>query len=792
MQGIHVQEQINTFLDNFYRMYILMIGRSKMNGTYPVQVGRAAVTPAGFQLIAKKLFEMHGSRLWSAQLQCWPQWLLVGTTLSRGQRVGELCTEFLGMREDMMDVEIPTSKSDGAGMCAYPKKIAANMLNPYCDCFLALGIIFFCRNAESSNRIFPSEDPGSMLNLHLRKILDDMDEAEQLKLGCHRDNIGTHSAKKYGATLLYDNETTVAAAIEKRCDHQLNGAVQAYVGELSHQDAFNARLLAGLKMGDDSFSSKPAHLECSDSVLQKIPWAGIVGGYEKLPMKCKQLLPCLLAAVIKNEFWLRENLKHGGGHPLLFSPLFTTYKDVLCALRPHVRWGLDVSDMTVTGVTLAAKTHAAVSRMEKKIDTIQRQLEQLSLVPIDACAVETGKYRMDIATDKILAAIAALQISGVREGSITLTASTAVSWSIGNFPSQWRVPTLHVAALWRAWFVVTASGPALRTVVAKMMPSMGKERLADIRHMARIRTSMECLQGRLSCADVYKNVEDSWAETWKQCKTIVTGLGHTLGSESQSVGTFYNWLSVHKDVQEALRDKNRPIVKVTELASMSISSGNGNAEFFDAARIFRAEREAPLPLEDISKRLHSVLQPTAVHSVGFVASVASTGAYKFGQLPHVVSSSIRKSLSLLDDMLVCPSCCEVIPAESQEAHMKKHNWPEDNVISGGMSAAQIEEFCASFPLPLQVIAGRKPFQGIQIQNGIMCMECGIVADTVSNIKYFHKPAYFNLHPSTCIMRQGVRDGTWCGHLLEVRCQQLAHKKPGGISRWWRIDESITM
>ena len=87
IEEVPVQEEVDTLMSNFYKMYCKFIGLEKLHGRYPVKVGRSAIPIAAFKLIAKKLFEMQNDRNWKPQIQIWPYWNTLGTVLSRSERV---------------------------------------------------------------------------------------------------------------------------------------------------------------------------------------------------------------------------------------------------------------------------------------------------------------------------------------------------------------------------------------------------------------------------------------------------------------------------------------------------------------------------------------------------------------------------------------------------------------------------------------------------------------------------------------------------------------------------------
>jgi len=154
IEEVPVQEEVETLMSNFYKMYCKFIGLEKLHGRYPVKVGRSAIPIAAFKLIAKKLFEMQNDRNWKPQIQIWPYWNTLGTVLSRSERVGHALIDHLGMKEDMILFDTQTSKTDPSGISTYAKCIASNPFEPHSDVFLGLAFLFFCRDSESDNHLF--------------------------------------------------------------------------------------------------------------------------------------------------------------------------------------------------------------------------------------------------------------------------------------------------------------------------------------------------------------------------------------------------------------------------------------------------------------------------------------------------------------------------------------------------------------------------------------------------------------------------------------------------------------
>ena len=586
LEDVPIQEQIEVFLNNFYKSYCMFIGKQKMQGLYPCQAGRSAISIPAFKMISRKLYEMQGGGHWKQQLDVWPLWNMLGTTCSRVERQGDVLVPHLALKEDMITCDLSTSKTDPTGRMSYPKCMASNPYEPYSDVFLGLALLFFCRNSESGNRVFSHTGMPAVATHHLRKVLDALTEQEEIVLAVSKDLVGLHSPKKTGCSKLYDNECTVSVAIEKRCDHNLLGSQGSYVGDLPANDAFNARILAGLKFGTEEFACKPCHFdELPDELSASIPWPQIIAGYLDFPATAKAVMPILLATVVHHEIFIRSTLRGGGGHPILFSSLFTSYQDIFEKLRPYVKFGLCKSEMTVTGVPLASKTYASVDRIDRRLELIEKSLQRLGVLPVRVPeAVSTTCSACDQKLDQILKAIEKMSVTSTGNEHVVLKADAAFKhWPIGYLPSDYRLPSLSIEQLWRAWFTPSSSSPALMGICGKMLPA-GEDanvRVNEIRQLSRYTNVIKAIKGRMEVSS--DQVMASFKVAWNECCEIGKRHDIVLGSEHQNAGTFYNVICRNLEMKEELTSSSRPkpVVNAQEVAVSAHGSGNGI--FFSAA-----------------------------------------------------------------------------------------------------------------------------------------------------------------------------------------------------------------
>ena len=581
IEEIVIQDEVQILLSNFYKMYGKLIGREKMLGLYPVKSGRSAVSFAAFKMVAKKIFEMQNR----ASIEVWPYWNILGTVLSRSERVGNALVDHISVKEDMLLFDLSTSKSDPIGALSYPKCIASNPCDPTSDAFLGLAFVFFCRDSDSGNRLFSYLDMNATGARHLKKVLDSLNESEIISLGCSKDFVGLHSAKKTGCSMLYDNEGTVAVAIERRCDHNLHGSQGCYVADLPSNDAFNARILAGLQFGTDEFASKPCHFDGVPSeVWAKIPWGSIIQGYSTFPTGCKAAMPLLLASVVHHESFIRNHLRSVGGHPILFTPLFTTHDYVFEMMRPYLKFGICKSDMTTTGVPLSSKSHAAIHRIEKKLAEIEGAMLRLNLMPSITALTVSPFDALGDKLDKILDALGGLSIASTGKDHLILKAAVPV-WSIGYLPSDFRIPSLSIAELWRAWHVATPSSPALHSLCGKMLPA-GESRIGDIRQISRYSKVVGFIKGTSNVSATNEDLEVWIKLLWMQCQQIANETTSVLRPLHQAAATFYNAVCANKKLKVALLSPSRPavLIQTSPLHDRQVPSASHNGTFFEGER----------------------------------------------------------------------------------------------------------------------------------------------------------------------------------------------------------------
>jgi hypothetical protein len=125
--------------------------------------------------------------------------------------------------------------------------------------------------------------------------------------------------------------------------------------------------------------------------------------------------------------------------------------------------------------------------------------------------------------------------------------------------TDFKLASLSVEQLWRAWHVATPSCPALNSICGKMFT--GENRINDIRQLSRYSRVIDFITGTSKVPDGIssENVEVYFTDLWQQCKLITNEHGINLGSTHQGASTFYNTVCTNKAVKEALLSPARDV-----------------------------------------------------------------------------------------------------------------------------------------------------------------------------------------------------------------------------------------
>ena len=125
--------------------------------------------------------------------------------------------------------------------------------------------------------------------------------------------------------------------------------------------------------------------------------------------------------------------------------------------------------------------------------------------------------------------------------------------------TDFKLASLSVEQLWRAWHVATPSCPAMKNICGKVFT--GQNRVNDIRQLSRYSRVVEFITGtyKIPYGVSSNNVEEYFTDLWVQCKDMASELGMNLGSMHQGASTFYNNICANNAVKQKLLSSSRII-----------------------------------------------------------------------------------------------------------------------------------------------------------------------------------------------------------------------------------------
>ena len=109
-----------------------------------------------------------------------------------------------------------------------------------------------------------------------------------------------------------------------------------------------------------------------------------------------------------------------------------------------------------------------------------------------------------------------MSVTSTSNEHVVLKADAAFKhWPIGYLPSDYRLPSLSIEQLWRAWFTPSSSSPALMGICGKMLPA-GEDanvRVNEIRQLSRYTNVIKAIKGRMEVSS--DQVMASFKVAWR-------------------------------------------------------------------------------------------------------------------------------------------------------------------------------------------------------------------------------------------------------------------------------------
>ena len=230
----------------------------------------------------------------------------------------------LSWGEDAIKVKLSRHKGDQDGSRSYDKHVYANPFDPVICPFVHLGVKIICtyKSDNCDNNVFTGANTESKFSKWLKCVLSTLGETAAFVVGFAAIMLGTHSFRKGAATYgtsFVGGPTTVS--VFNRAEWSIGNVQQSYIFPTESADQMLGRVWSGLRWGDCKFAVLPLHFK-SDLVFNDEEWNLMVPGYQNYPNCFKAVVPYLIALVVHNIGWLRDNLPES--HPFFQSRFYTS------------------------------------------------------------------------------------------------------------------------------------------------------------------------------------------------------------------------------------------------------------------------------------------------------------------------------------------------------------------------------------------------------------------------------------------------------------------------------------
>jgi hypothetical protein len=377
-RGAQIPEE--NLLEEFLQGFQRLCAEKKLNGTMQVYEGKQHLPFSGYRLLAEKLVSSAAKERSSASFFGWAFLVLQWNLMARSHTVATIVLQHIKWEEDSLIVTTPMHKGDPGGDRVMSRHVFANPLDPLICPILALAVFVFCKSIRMQDRnanfkLFEGDDQEGRFSKLLQKILSNLTQAEELKIGCNQKDIGTHSARKGAPSYcLSMPDGPQPVPVYLRAGWSIGKVQDCYLFLGKGADQLTGRTVSGLPMTDLSFATLPPHF--SDEVLSGLTqseWNCILPGYSEFPQCFRQTIPYLLATIVKHETFLLDKL--GESHAFFHCSLFTSR--IIQRFRDRVLTGegeCTVTKLKATGVPSSLAQTAQYNEMRKELKSMKESL----------------------------------------------------------------------------------------------------------------------------------------------------------------------------------------------------------------------------------------------------------------------------------------------------------------------------------------------------------------------------------------------------------------------------------
>ena len=317
------------------------IGVKKRKGIMSQKEGKSKYSLYGLSVICKHFMGLkpsHHKHTWNEGLFASLFTKLSVSTIGRSDNIDDLLLSLMDWENDSMTVQFGTTKSDQTGEKTGEKKhIFANPFKPELCTILALGVYTWCkrRGPGSGQKLFDGDEQNKRYYEILVCAVKDIDPS--IDLGCAREDIGTHSNRKFAESTSVSridgpNRTQVCL----RSGQSVGRTQDCYMFQEDDGDCFVGRTVAQLKLDADEFDILPCHFSPETlEELSRYGWDNILDGYSHYPKSFQRIVNFLLPCLIHHFFNGDLSRLYPANHPIFAQRIFTN-QELISSLKDKV------------------------------------------------------------------------------------------------------------------------------------------------------------------------------------------------------------------------------------------------------------------------------------------------------------------------------------------------------------------------------------------------------------------------------------------------------------------------
>jgi len=414
-EGCPWPAEVEQVLKQQVQSYKRDVGEKKRAGIMTTKEGKSPYNITGYINICKYFSRMTpvGHLMpWMSGIVAQLFTKLSVNTIGRSDNIGDINLNSIDWENDAMTVAFASTKSDVEGeVTADKKRLYCNPFLPETCIILGLAIYTWVKTRTNLTNqfLFQGENQhtryGSLLSSAVQNIPENID------LGCKREDIGTHSNRKFAeSTSVSKPDGPKWHQVCLRAGQSVGRTQDCYMFAEIDGDSLVGRTVAQLQFNADQFDILPPRFD--NEVLCRIEnhgWTKILPSYNLFPATFKRVIPKLFACLVYNYF--NGGLKKiiPDQHPLYLTPLFTLAENV-SLLR-------EIKDKILLG-----HYHCPITEMSAQgvpgFIVVQREIRDLRDEYRQTCRLNEEQYKklseeiVDI-TDKLPAKIVNLLLENI-------------------------------------------------------------------------------------------------------------------------------------------------------------------------------------------------------------------------------------------------------------------------------------------------------------------------------------------------------------------------------------------